>query len=141
MGCIYLFILYFFPRYMSRNGIARSYGNSVFSFFKDTLYSSPWQLHQFTFPPTLPIRFSFPSSLLPLDSVIPSQHLHVIHVYTVDLCNSQFHVCTFLYLLSCICDPPVNTCGIFMVTCKYSTQKNWGHMNINMNAQNRTKSA
>ena len=35
MGCIYLFILYFFPRYMSRNGIARSYDNSIFSFLRN----------------------------------------------------------------------------------------------------------
>ena len=39
-----------FSGYMPRNGIARSCGNSIFSFFKDLPYCFPQWLFWFTFP-------------------------------------------------------------------------------------------
>ena len=52
-----------FSRYMPRNGIARSCGNSIFSFFKDLPYSFPQWLFRFTFPSGVEKRslFSAPS--------------------------------------------------------------------------------
>ena len=42
-----------FSRYMPRNGIAGSYGSSIFSFFKEPPYCSSQWLYQFTFPLTV----------------------------------------------------------------------------------------
>ena len=43
-----------FSEYMPRSGIAGSYGNSIFSFFKEPPYCSPqWWVNQLTFPPTM----------------------------------------------------------------------------------------
>ena len=42
-----------FSGYMPSIGIAGSYGNSIFSFFKEPPYCSPNWLYQFTFPPTV----------------------------------------------------------------------------------------
>ena len=39
-----------FSRYMPRNGIAGSCGNSIFSFFKNLPYCFPQWLFQFKFP-------------------------------------------------------------------------------------------
>ena len=50
LGCLYLFVLVF-SRYMPRSGIAGSYGNSIFSFFKKPPHYFPQWLHQFTFLP------------------------------------------------------------------------------------------
>ena len=42
-----------FYGYMLRNRIEESYGSSIFSFFKEPPYHSPWLLYQFTLPPTV----------------------------------------------------------------------------------------
>ena len=42
-----------FSRYMPRSGIIGSYGNSIFSSFKEFPYCSPEWLHQFRFSPTV----------------------------------------------------------------------------------------
>ena len=42
-----------FSGYMPRDGIAGSYSSSIFSFFREPAYCSPWCFYQFTFPPTV----------------------------------------------------------------------------------------
>ena len=52
-----------FSRYMTKSGIAGSYGSPIFSIFKEPPYCSPQWLHQFTFPPRWSMEFLFLISL------------------------------------------------------------------------------
>ena len=58
---------FIFSRYISRSGIAGSYGHSSFSIFFSNLYSFPQWLYQFTFSPTV---YRVPFSLHPHQSLL-----------------------------------------------------------------------
>ena len=52
-GVAVSFQIRFSSGYMPRSGVARSYGSSVFSFFKEPLCCFPPWLHPLTFPPAV----------------------------------------------------------------------------------------
>ena len=58
MNIACIFLNYGFLQIYAQSSIIRSYGNSLFSFFKEPPYCSPYWLYQFTLTPTL---FSSPS--------------------------------------------------------------------------------
>ena len=61
----FLITVFVFFRYILRNGIAESFGSSIFSFFKKPPCYLPQWLHQFTLPPTV-YKGSFFSTSLPI---------------------------------------------------------------------------
>ena len=50
---IFLNQFFFLDGCILSSGMAGSYGNSIFSLYKEPPYCSPQYLHQFTFPPTM----------------------------------------------------------------------------------------
>ena len=90
---------------MPRSGIARSYGNSVFSFFEELPYYFPYWLHQFTFPPTVGGGSLF-STLSP--AFIICRHLNDGHSDWCELvphCSLNLHLsnnCLMEHLSMCL---------------------------------------
>ena len=85
------FRIMFFSRYMPRSGIAGSYGNRFFQFFKETPYCSPQWLHQFTFPPAMKegSLFSTPSPAFVICRLFKGGHSDQCEV--IPYCSFDFH--------------------------------------------------
>ena len=85
---------FIFSRYISRSGIAGSYGHSSFSIFFSNLYSFPQWLYQFTFSPTV---YRVPFSLHPHQSL-----LFVFFMMMVSLTSVRCYLTVVLICISLI---------------------------------------
>ena len=122
-----------FSRYMSMSRIAGSYGNSIFTFFKEPSYCFAQWLHQFTFTPTVQESSFSPSSFPAFTncfSLIISnvEHFHLCLLATYisflekGLFRSSAHVLIGLFVfqilscLSCFCNLESNPLPVALFT-------------------------
>ena len=49
-------------------------------------------------------------------ALLVNSHIHTESIIIIN----KFHICWFIYLLKCICNPKINSCGILSIICRHT---------------------